>query len=102
MLATQNYGEIFTEKDRKLLADICDDCNPISYEEIEKILKQEYGTNIDNIFSFIDKNRVGAASISQVHRAILTTGEEVAIKIRRKDITKSINEDIRKIKKNCS
>ena len=32
--------------------------------------------------------------MSQVHRAILRTGEEVAIKIKRKDITKTIDNDI--------
>lgn len=99
MLATQNFGNLFTEKDRKMLSSICDNCNPISYDEIEKILKQEYGTNLDNVFNFIEKNPVGSASVSQVHRAILKTGEEVAIKIKRKDITRTIDEDIKQIRK---
>ncbi len=99
ILATQNFGNLFTEDDRKMLSSICDDCNPISYEEIEKILKQEYGNDLSKIFSFIDKEPLGSASISQVHRAILTTGEEVAIKIKRKDITTNIEDDIEKIRK---
>ena len=69
MLATQNFGNLFTEKDRKMLSSICDNCNPISYDEIEEILKQEYGVNLDNVFSFIEKEPVGSASVSQVHRA---------------------------------
>lgn len=36
MLATQNFGNLFTEKDRQILSSICDNCNPISYDEIEK------------------------------------------------------------------
>lgn len=99
ILATQNYGNLFTEEDRKMLSSICDDCNPISYNEIEEILKQEYGEDLDNIFSFIEKEPVGSASVSQVHRAILKSGEEVAIKVRRKDITKTIEEDIKRIRK---
>lgn len=99
MLATQNFGNLFTEKDRKILSDICDNCNPISYDEIEKILKQEYGTNLENIFSFIEKKPVGSASVSQVHRAILKTGEEVAIKIKRQDISTTIDKDIKRIRK---
>ena len=98
ILATQNYGNLFTEKDRKMLSSICDDCNPLSYDEIEEILKQEYGSDLNSIFSYIDKIPVGSASVSQVHRAILKTGEEVAIKIKRKDITKTIDEDIKKIR----
>lgn len=99
MLATQNFGNLFTENDRKMLSSICDDCNEIEYEEILKILKQEYGTDLENIFSFIEKKPIGSASVSQVHRAILKTGEEVAIKVKRKDITKTIDEDIKQIRK---
>ncbi len=98
ILATQNYGNLFTEEDRKMLSSICDDCNPISYDEIEEILKKEYGTDLNKIFSFIEKEPIGSASVSQVHRAILTTGEEVAIKIKRKDITDSIDDDIKRIR----
>ncbi len=99
MLATQNYGDLFTEKDRQILSSICDNCNPISYDEIEEILRQEYGTDLKKIFSFIEKKPVGSASVSQVHKAKLKTGEEVAIKIKRKDITKKIDEDINRIRK---
>ncbi len=99
MLATRNVGSVFTEEDRKMLSSICDNCNPIDYIEIEEILQREYGTNLENIFRYIEKNPVGSASVSQVHRAILNTGEEVAIKVKRKDITKTINEDIKRIKK---
>lgn len=98
MLATQNFGDLFTEDDRKMLSEICDNCNIIDYEEIEKILKDEYGSNLENIFSFIEKEPIGSASVSQVHRGILKTGEEVAIKIKRRDITKTIEEDIRRIR----
>lgn len=98
ILATQNYGNLFTEEDRKMLSSICDKCNPIAYEEIEQILQQEYGTDLDNVFRFISKKPVGSASVSQVHRAILKSGEEVAIKIKRKDITRTIDDDIQKIR----
>lgn len=98
MLATQNYGNLFTEKDREILSSICDDCNPISFDEIETILKQEYN-NPNTIFSYIDPSPIGSASVSQVHRAILLSGEEVAIKIRRTDITNGIDQGIKKIKK---
>ena len=36
ILATQNYGNLFTEEDRQLLSSICDDVNPISFEKIKK------------------------------------------------------------------
>ncbi len=99
MLATQNFGNLFTEDDREMLKGICDDCDKIPYTEIEKVLKEEYGENLDNIFDFIDKESVGSASVSQVHRGILKTGEEVAIKVKRRDVTEKIEEDIKRIRK---
>lgn len=99
ILATQNFGDLFTEEDRQILSSICDNCNPISYDEVEITLKQEYGTDPKDIFRFIERQPVGSASVSQVHRAILKTGEEVAVKVKRKDITVTIDKDIEKIRK---
>ena len=99
MLATQNYGNIFTDEDRKLLSSVCDNCNPIPYEEIEKILKREYVDDLNSIFSYIDEIPLGSASISQVHRAILKDGREVVLKVKRQDIVDFINSDISFIRK---
>lgn len=99
ILAMQNFGKLFTEDDRRELMGICDSCNPISYEEIEKILKEEYGDRLWEIFRKIDVEPVGSASISQVHRAVLSTGEVVAVKVKRRDITRTVDKDIVRIKK---
>lgn len=99
MLATQNFGNLFTEDDRLMLSRICDDCNPISFTEITTILRSEYGARLDQIFATIDETPVGSASVSQVHRAVLKTGEEVAIKIKRQDVAATISKDIKTIQK---
>jgi len=93
ILAMQNYGNIFTEQDRQDLESICDHTNPVDFKVIQEILEKEYG-DIHQVFSFIDKTPLGSASISQVHRATLTTGEEVAIKVKRRDITNTLEKDI--------
>lgn len=97
MLATQNYGKVFTEEDRRALASICDDCSSISYQEIEAILRAEYG-DFEEIFSSVDPEPVGAASVSQVHRGVLKSGEEVAIKVKRQDVTQAMETEIKRIK----
>lgn len=99
ILATQNFGQLFCEKDRIALASICDDSKPISFEEIKLIIEKEYGCKISDIFDVIDVKPCGSASISQVHKATLKTGEVVAVKIKRLDITKKIEKDINQIKK---
>lgn len=100
ILATQNYGNLFTEEDRKKLSSICDDCNEISANEIENILINEYGNErLHEIFEYVESRPVGSASISQVHKAKLKTGEDVVVKVKRKDITNNIEKDIETLKK---
>ena len=99
MLATQNYGNLFTEEDRRMLSSICDDSKSISYDKIENILKREYGERLNDIFELIEHEPIGSASVSQVHKAILKNGEEVVIKVKREDITSRIEEDIEQIRK---
>lgn len=99
ILAMQNLGTIFTEADRQRLSQICDHCNPISFRKIQRILRQEYGENYLTHFQSIDQQPLGSASISQVHHAVLTDGREVVLKIRRQDVTRSIERDIRQIRK---
>jgi Predicted unusual protein kinase len=99
ILATQNIGDFFNENNRISLSSICDNCHPIPYTEIEAILKQEYKEDFNKIFSFIDPNPVGSASISQVHKATLSNGQNVAVKVKRKDIANGIEKDIEQIRK---
>ncbi len=99
ILATQNYGNIFTESDREKLSKICDNCNVIKFEEIEEILKEEYGDNLYKVFESIEEKEIGSASVSQVHKGILKNGKEVAIKIKRKDVVENIEKEVRRLKK---
>lgn len=99
MLAMQNVGNLFTEKDRVNLSKICDHCNPISFKKIKKQIEKEYGCPINKKFRKVFEEPVGSASISQVHKAILKNGDVVAIKIKRKDITKKIDRDIKQIRR---
>lgn len=98
ILATQNFGNVFSEDDRRILSSICDDVNPVDFSVIKSCLESEYGNNIYEIFSLIDENPVGSASISQVHKAVLKSGEIVAVKVKRKDITDTIEKDIKRIR----
>lgn len=97
ILAMQNYGDLFIEKDRLSLSSLCDYTMPIPFLKIKEILEKEYGS-LDKVFKSIEESPLGAASISQVHKATLLNGEVVAIKIKRKDITYTLESDIRKMR----
>lgn len=67
---------------------------PVSFEEIVPVLERELGGSVDELFASFDREPIAAASIGQVHRAVLLTGETVAIKIQRPGIDHRINEDV--------
>ena len=71
---------------------------PVSWEAIERLLSQELGQPIESVFSKINQQPIAAGSIGQIHRATLTTGEEVAIKVQRPGIDKIVEQDISLIK----
>lgn len=75
---------------------------PMSYQEIEKILKENYD-NLDEIFLSIDEIPIGSASIAQVHKAILKeNNKEVILKVKRPRIEEILVQDITLFKKAIS
>ncbi|MGK7962253.1 ABC1 kinase family protein [Crocosphaera sp.] len=71
---------------------------PVSWEAIERLLRQELQQPIESVFSNINQEPIAAGSIGQIHRATLTTGEEVAIKVQRPGIDRIVEQDISLIK----
>lgn len=67
---------------------------PIPFARIEEAIAQSFDRPIDALFSSIESDPVGAASIAQVHKAVTTDGRTVAIKILRPDIEKVFARDI--------
>ena len=57
--------------------------NPLDFSIIEKCLENEYNKKLDDIFEYIDPEALGSASIAQVHKATLKSGEKVVLKVQR-------------------
>ncbi|MEK6916940.1 MAG: AarF/ABC1/UbiB kinase family protein [Nanoarchaeota archaeon] len=64
------------------------------YEQVKQIIESELGKPIDKLFKSFDKKPFSAASISQVHKATLHTGENVVVKVQRPNIKSIIESDI--------
>jgi ubiquinone biosynthesis protein len=60
----------------------------------EKAIEEALGYRIGDLFSEFDAKPLAAASIAQVHRAILYSGEVVAVKVRRPGIEEIIEADL--------
>ena len=59
-----------------------------------KTVEEELRTSVNEIFSSFDRTPLAAASIAQVHSAILNSGERVIVKIQRPNISETIESDI--------
>jgi len=64
------------------------------YSEVKKIIEKEFGKSINHVFLHFEEKPVASASISQVHRAVLKTGEEVAVKVQRPEVNHLMETDI--------
>jgi ubiquinone biosynthesis protein len=67
----------------------------VSFEDIRSAVESSLGVSIAAVFQEFDPAPVAQASIAQVHRAKLITGQEVAVKVRRPDIVARIEPDLR-------
>ncbi len=71
-----------------------DEVPPMPPGEAEKAIERELGAPLRSIFREFTPTPIAAASIAQVHRARLVTGEEVAVKVRRPGISGVIESDL--------
>jgi ubiquinone biosynthesis protein len=69
-------------------------CTPIPFEKVQERLKAEFPRKLSKTFRSIDHKPLATASIAQVHRAILTSGEKLLLKIVRPGIEEVIESDI--------
>ncbi len=71
-----------------------DDVAPFAFLKTEERFKKEFGRPMSELFAEFDEQPAAAASLSQVYKAKLVSGETVAVKIQRPNIRKTIEEDI--------
>lgn len=63
---------------------------PFPSRQARKIIREELEASVDDTFAVFEDEPIGAASIAQVHKAVLKDGTTVAIKVQRPDIQKKI------------
>lgn len=71
-----------------------DDATPAPVDDIEALLEKELGVRASKVFSEIDPEPMAAASLAQVHRAVLRDGRVVALKIQRPDVACACRVDL--------
>lgn len=72
-----------------------DSVAPFPSDDARKVIEEQLGSPVSQLFDSFDDRPVAAASLAQVHRATTRTGEEVAVKVQRPGVETVIGSDIR-------
>ncbi|KAJ0753671.1 putative ABC-type Cd(2+) transporter, protein kinase Group-Pl-3 family [Helianthus annuus] len=76
------------------LASLQDQAVPCSFEAVKEVLISNLGSDLNEIFISIDEQPIAAASIAQVHRALLKDHQEVVLKIQYPGLKNRMKMDI--------
>jgi ubiquinone biosynthesis protein len=66
-----------------------------SFEDVRRTVEEDLGRPLRDVFASFDQAPLAAASIAQVHRAQLRSGQEVVVKVQRPDVARAIQRDVR-------
>jgi ubiquinone biosynthesis protein len=62
---------------------------------VQAIVEEDLGRPLEDVFTAFDSTPLAAASIAQVHAAVLRTGETVVVKVQRPTVARRVREDLR-------
>lgn len=96
MLAT--LPEVVPDEFARVLASLQFEAPPMHYALIREVFLDEFGREPEELFASFERRAFAAASLGQVHRARLHSGEEVAVKIQYPDIARTIRADLRTLR----
>ena len=76
------------------LARLQDDVGPFPFEDVERIVQQEIGVRLSKAFDEFAHQPIAAASLGQVHRAVMRGSRAVAVKVQRPDVRDRVLKDL--------
>ncbi|MDJ0661952.1 MAG: AarF/ABC1/UbiB kinase family protein [Crocosphaera sp.] len=81
------------------LSKLQDEVPAFSYEQVSKIIEKDLGKPLSKLFRNFDPVPIAAASLGQVHKAKLHSGEEVVVKVQRPGLKQLFTIDLAILKK---
>jgi ubiquinone biosynthesis protein len=92
MLSTR--PDLVGEKMADEFTKLQDDTQPFDFETVKMIVESELGKPLNEAFQTFEEEKLAAASIGQVHRAVLHDGTLVAVKVQRPGIQDTVDKDL--------
>ena len=84
------YRELYQEQ----LAELRTQAPPMPWKKVRKVLDSEWAEPVEELFESFEEEAAAAASIGQVHRAVLPDGRRVAVKIQYPGVARAIAADM--------
>ena len=91
-------ADIFPSEYVEELSKLQDKVPAFTYEQVETIIDQELGKKIPELFASFEPIPLAAASLGQVHKAVLRSGEAVVVKVQRPGLKKLFEIDLKILK----
>ncbi len=71
-----------------------DEVSPFPVQQVHEVIQTQLGAPVEQLFSSFAEEPLAAASIAQVHRAVIENGQQVVVKIQRPNIQSVIETDL--------
>jgi predicted unusual protein kinase regulating ubiquinone biosynthesis (AarF/ABC1/UbiB family) len=92
-------ADLLPEQALAALSSLQDEVPPASFSHVVSVIESELGKPVEQIFSTLDRKCTAAASLGQVHKAVLlSNGATVAVKVQRPNIEQLVRMDLSTLK----
>ena len=82
---------------QEVLAQLRDSAPPMSWDKIRRVLREEWGEDPERVLAEVETEASAAASVGQVHRAVLEDGRVVAVKVQYPGVDAAIRADLQNV-----
>ncbi len=92
------YKDVFPPEVATALEKLQKDAPPMPYAQIRAQIERELKAPVDQLFTMFEKTPFAAASIGQVHKAILPSGQKVVVKVQYPDVDENCDSDLKQVR----
>ena len=92
-------SDLFAVEFTEELSKLQDRVPAFTFDQAKRIIETELDMPVSSIFAYLEERPIAAASLGQVHRGVLHTGEQVVVKVQRPGLKKLFDIDLANMQK---